>query len=1633
MRPIRKLSGVPEPLALVGLGCRVRGASGPDELWSLLRRGQDVVCPSPRRWWNDVYDPDPFAPGKSVSRFGAFLDDVQGIDWRFFGISPREARSIDPQHRLMLEVAWEALEDAGLTISRASGAFAGVFVGIMLNDYGRLNGRNLRAIDGYTTQNNTFAYAANRISFFFDLHGPSMAIDGNCSSSLLAFHQACRSVSTGESDWALAGGVNLILAPDVDISMSKVTALSPTGRIRTWDAKADGYVRGEGAGVVVVKTLGSALADGDRIYATVLGTAANHKGHGNWIVEPSSSAQTEAILAACATAGVRPEDVDYVELHGTGTPKGDPVEAEGLGAAMVARPADRPCFVGSVKTNVGHLDAAAGVIGLIKTALCIHRRELVPSLHFETINPAIDLERLKLRVQTTLSSWPRPDRVPTAGVTSIGFGGSNVHAILRGIEPPPAHPGCEQESYVLPLSAKSDGALRGLAERYARWLEAPDPPSLVDLGYTAAVRRSHHDHRLAVTGDSPATIRSKLLTLQSGEPDIVAAGRRSQDKGAPRVVFVFPGQGPQWLGMARDLIHRNPAFAAVMANCDRLVKQDAGWSVVDALFSKPEQSRLDEPEIVQPVLFSVELALAALWRSWGVVPDAVVGHSFGEIGAAVTSGAIDLHDGVRIVCARGRVTQRRAGLGGVAIVDLPRDTVHAMLGAYSTLEIGGANTTRSTIVTGGLRELDELLTELNVREVFARRINAGYASHGRDMDIVLEDYAFQIGHLSARAAAVPFYSTVYGDFAEGTALGTDYWIRNLRSPVRFADAIQALGRSVDSVFLEISPHPVLSVAIEQNFENSDTLLAVLPSLRRGQPSLPVLDESLARLYASGCNPNWAGRYPGGQVVSTPTYSWQRERMWLDAVGSDKAEEEPERAHPLLGNRVEGSNPDTFVWEQTLGDAATAYFQDHCIQGVASLSTSAMVEMIVCAASRTLATEALEIVDLELRRAFLLPRQGSYVVQTVLTRGDPWIAEVRGRADAPNSSWRTHSTAHVRLASSSPPAAPHFDLPLANRLSTDGAYKELESLGLQYGPAFRGIEWLSREGERVLACVRMPDGLDAKPYLFHPALHDAAMHVVVLAEPCQGHSGFVPIRMRRIWIHARPKAVLRTHAQVSQLGAGMLADLRVENVDGEVVEIIEGIELAHLDDAIVAGDVTAEEASWLYNVEWTPLRPSAPEAIAPDERPALEPGAWLILADRQGVGIAFAERVRALGIQAIVLTSDALLRDLESSPGGEAARQALISVIASSLAAGVSLAGAVNLWSLDLPEIEAVQPDDLDRAMQVNCGLAVRLLQALEETLPATASPVWHVTRGGQPWGLKPAQMAPLHAPLWGLARATAAELPSRWGGLVDLDPAASPAESAAKLWAWIHGPRGGEDEVLFRQGEIYGGRLVRRPAQEDQKPLDFRADASYLITGGSGGLGLTVARWLATKGVKHLVLAARTPLPERDQWTAVAKGSPLAETIAALQHIEGLGAAVYVVSLDVSDHRAVIEYINEHDRKGRPPIRGVFHLAGTVQIEEVLHIGSAGLLDALRAKVHGTLALHRWMEDLDLFVLFCPRRRSFDRPALATTPPATRSSTPWPTTAALAVRPPSPSTGDCGARSASSGASAIVGRGRCGA
>src|SRR5579863_8209696 len=682
-----------EAIAVIGIGCRFPGAEDPRAFWTLLHDGVDAIREVPAERFNldDFFDPDPAAPGKMVTRWGGFIEQVDRFDAHFFGISPREAARMDPQQRLLLEVAWEALEDAGQVREKLAGTATGVFIGISNNDYGRIQFNDLDRIDAYAGTGNALSIAANRISYVFDFRGPSIAIDTACSSSLVAVHQACASLRNGESTLALAGGVNLILSPAITINFSKAGAMAPDGRCKAFDARADGYVRSEGAGIVVLKPLTKAVADGDPIYAVIRGSAVNQDGRSNGLMAPNPHAQEAVLREAYRRAAVSPGEVQYVEAHGTGTLLGDPIEAKALGAVLAPnRSPQHPCLLGSVKTNLGHLEAAAGIAGLIKVALALQHREIPPSLHFAEPNPHIPFDRLPLRVPRTPEPWPVEVGPALAGVSSFGFGGTNAHVVLQ--EAPPSYSemrnaqcGTERaqteirkvdsthlSTYLLPLSARSPESLRSLAQDYRDFLTRPESAeSMHDICYSASIRRSHHEHRLAVTGNSAAQVAEGLEAFIRGEgrPGLFS-GQKLSDR-RRKLVFVFPGQGSQWFGMGRTLLQREAVFREVVERCDRAMQPYGNWSLLGELTAADSaRSRLNEVDVLQPALFAIQVALTALWRSWGIEPHAVVGHSMGEIAAAHVAGALTLEDATRVICRRSRLVKPTIGHGAMVAVEL---------------------------------------------------------------------------------------------------------------------------------------------------------------------------------------------------------------------------------------------------------------------------------------------------------------------------------------------------------------------------------------------------------------------------------------------------------------------------------------------------------------------------------------------------------------------------------------------------------------------------------------------------------------------------------------------------------------------------------------------------------------------------------------------------------------------------------------------------------------------------------------------------------------------------------------------------------------------------------------------------
>jgi acyl transferase domain-containing protein/acyl carrier protein len=895
-----------EPIAIIGMGCRFPGADSPEQFWELLANGVDAISETPADRWklDELYDPDPESPGKVASRWGGYIRDVDRFDPFFFGISPKEAAWMDPQQRLLLEVAWEALESAGQTRDQLAGSLTGVFVGVHSHstDYYLMQVQDTEAIDTYTGTGTSHSVVGGRLSYLFDWQGPNVTLDTACSSSLVAVHLAVQSLRNRESNMALAGGVNIMLSPEFTITASRMHMLAPDGRCKTFDQRADGFVRGEGAGMVVLKRLSDALADGDRVLAVIRGSAVNQDGKSNGLTAPNSLSQMAVIRAALANGGVAPEQVSYIEAHGTGTTLGDPIEVEAL--AGVLGSSTQTCYLGSAKSNIGHLEGAAGVAGLIKVVLSMQHGQIPPLLHFTGLNPHISFENTPFAVTTELRDWDAGANRRLAGISSFGWSGTNAHIIVEEAPAIEADPATEGDTVaLLPLSAHTPQALSALAAAYHTWLSAEDVPPLPQIAATAALRRTHHEYRLALAGRTHAELADAAGAFAAGTVAVTAAYGRKDPDAAARVVFVFPGQGGQWFGMARGLLESEPVFREAMERCEAALRPHVDWSLLEQLNLSEDQARLNEIDVIQPTLFAIQVSLAALWRAWGVEPDAILGHSLGEVAGAYVAGALSLEDAAKVICQRSRLMQRVAGQGAMGVVGLSIEQAEAVLHGYEgRLSVAVSNSPRSTVISGEPAALDEVLNRLRAENIFARAVKVDVASHSPQMDALRPELVRTLAGLKPRMGSIPIYSTVTTEVLNGAELMPEYWGRNLRQPVQFAPMAERLLREGHTLFVELSPHPVLLSALDDLFHHTGIVGTTVASMLREHDEQVILLRGLGALYAAGYAVDWSRLYPEKMLpVDLPAYPWQRGRYWIEQKPAGRWT--ARGGDPLIGQRL----------------------------------------------------------------------------------------------------------------------------------------------------------------------------------------------------------------------------------------------------------------------------------------------------------------------------------------------------------------------------------------------------------------------------------------------------------------------------------------------------------------------------------------------------------------------------------------------------------------------------------------------------------------------------------------------------------------------------------------------------------
>ena len=1172
MRP--ELSS-PAPVAIVGMGCRLPGVEGVDQLWDVLVSNTDTVTPVPHDRFDvgACHDAAPMTPGRTVSRHGGFLTDPFGFDAAFFGVSPAEARAMDPQQRLLLHVVWEALESAGIRPSLLAGGRGGVFVGQATSEHADTDPRthepDVRGMVGSRLR----AVTAGRVSYALDLRGPSVVLDTACSSSLVAVHAARQSLLTGESDLCVAAGVNVILSPHDAIAYSQGDMLSPGGRCRFGDARADGFVRSEGAGVVVLKRLDDAVRDGDPVWAVLLGSAVTNDGAGSGLlIRPSERGQADMLREACASAGVKPCELDYVEAHGTGTNVGDGVELRALAeAAGPGRPADRPLLTGSVKTNLGHTEAAAGITGLIKAALILRHGVVPASLHLDKPHPLLAQADFPVRVVTRNRPMVAAGSRALAGVSSFGLSGTNAHAVLGAHTPAPA-PADPAETdgtasdtgpHLLVLSARTPGSLRRLAERYAAYL-APRGAGrryrLGDICSAAATGRDHHPHRLWVVGDDHDGLSQRLYALAAGEslPDGGTA-----DAGLPddkEVVFVFSGQGAQWAGMGRGLYRSSPAFRRTLDACDGAVRRELGWSLVDRLMSDDREFPTDVG-IVQPALWAVQVALAAAWREHGVEPGLCMGHSMGEVAAAHVCGALSLDDAAAVICRRSRLMQHAAGQGAMLAVELSADRARRYTEPHGeSVCVAVENAPGTTVLAGDPGPLAALRAELEESGILCRAVKVNVASHSPQMDALREDLLRELAGLSPVSGATRMVSTVDGSEIEGRELTATYWMDNLRRPVRFADTVRKAAQETERVFLEVSPHPVLVAAVDDTLGGGHTHAPAVASLRRACDERAELARAAGRLFAHGGRVDWRRWYGDGprHVPSLPTYAWDTVRF------------RRETAAPADGPRA----PSSRVRQLDLASwAATAEWGDGVtVGGVTPVPPVVYLEALLETAREADPGTLFELRDVRLGETYVPLEGAAETILRIALDGHP-DGEGPGRAatvhavlgDAPAPVLCASARVVAADGGDAAPVDPDaLDSALARCREYLGAHDVPDFArrhGYEVAEPFRAVAHLWRRDGEAVALVRPAEPMPRAGW-------ERGLQSILAARPgamSGDGAAYVPESFDSVRLYAEPEREFWSVSSVRAEGGGarLVADVLLVAPDRRVLARFSGIRMKRL--------------------------------------------------------------------------------------------------------------------------------------------------------------------------------------------------------------------------------------------------------------------------------------------------------------------------------------------------------------------------------------------------------------------------------------------------------------------------------------
>lgn len=1451
------------PLAVVGMACRLPGgANSPEEFWQLLRDGVDAITEIPSDRWpvDRLYDPDPAAPGRMTTRYGGFVDEIDRFDAAFFGLSPREAVQLDPQHRLLLETTWEAIEDAGIDAHSLSGTDAGVFIGMRASEYfdsqcdrGPLDGNQ------YYATGNAMSTAAGRISYFLGLEGPSFAVDTACSGSLVALHLAAGSLRKGECRVAICGGVNAILDAVGTISLSKAGMLSPDGRCKTFDASANGYARAEGCGVVVLKKLADARADGDRIIGVIRGVAINQDGASGGLTVPSGRAQESVIRAALADGGLRPGDIQYVEAHGTGTPLGDPIELQSLDAVFGSAHEQRPLIVGSVKTNVGHLEPAAGISGLLKVLLSLRHREIPAHLHLDNPSPHIPWDELRIAVPTERLPWDLigDDELRRAGVSSFGFSGTNAHVVVE--EAPRESVGGGRAGdgpVILKLAGKTEEARADLVAAWAEFAPTIGEADLASIACTANVGRADHAYRRAIVANDAADLARRLADL-AADPDAVHGAHGHAPPHAPRVGWMFTGQGAQSPGMARGLYESQPVFRQVLDRCAAAFDELRDKPLLSVLWGD-DTDLLSRTDYTQPALFAVEVALAETWRSYGVDPSAVLGHSVGEYAAAVVAGVFDLESGLRLIAARGRLMQERCERGSmVAVAAEEADVAPALDGYEGGVAIAALNGPASVVVSGETAAVAAITTRLESRGVRCTPLDVSHAFHSPMMEPIVERFREVAESISYRRPRCTFVSNLTGDVVDDEIATPGYWVRHVRSPVRFADGVAVLAHHAD-LMLEIGPRPTLCSMGRGCIDDQER--SWLPSLRPGMDDRAVMFGSLAEIWVRGGIIDWAAVHVGERRsdAGIPRYPFQRQSYWLErGRGGNWRTTADLPLHPLLGTslRLATLADGEALFESRISSRSPAWLSDHRVHGVAVVPAAAFLEMMLAAARATLGSGPIALVSGGIESPLVLDDVGR-TVQTVVRPVDDGVAVkvMSLEGDEEDAQWVTHASSTVvhQAVEVDGPVVDLDDVGFDGD-AVAGFYGAYEEIGLRYGSAFRVVTAIARSGETPTVRLQLPAGADVPGAVVHPVVLDGAFQSSATVLGVDGFDdAWLPVGVERLTVRRDVSggATCRVSTRASEPGARVLVmDLELFDAAGRSAVSVSGLQLIRAPkEALLRGrDVVSD---LLHEVQWVP-------SDEPDRPGAVEEGRWIVVSD-EGDTEVWSDALRGHGktcepvrLGDLALDRSHLKSVLDQGGDGDGSWE------------GVLFVADVNRRAADAPE-------DRRRSLMVSLLHAIQATGGHASSRPPRLAVV---TRGGAAVGDLEA-IDPDHAAIWGVVACCALEHPALNPMRLDLGP--EPESDEARRAVAVLLGSAGEDSVALRSDTAFVPRLAKVGVREEGGGL----------TRPQGPFELGMAAYGSFAGLEARPLVVREPEANEIRVSVVAAALNFKDVLFALGMLE---------------------------------------------------------------------------------------------------------------------------------------------------